>query len=609
MSKKQKPGVADNKSYKDQYHFNDNFYHRNDIKDVPSLNVDPKINDSIKENPYRSNVEIEKDELILKPDLSALFKARGKTHKQGGIDVLLEEDSFVFSDDPTLSFSEDDHELFEFKKGGTFNKKKNTPADVLKRNLDVKHYNTLISNITDIDKDDLAKRSSIMMLEKYIETLGNVAYLQEEKKNFPDGIPSFSMGTAPVYNADVKNEVMEQKQYAKYGGRILPKAQMGRIWGAKETKEQRLERLRMMASRQALNGVGADEPDYDKQYMDLLQELSRAALHEGDQQASPVSGPLPANPYTPKQGKYSGVAPLTPVTTPVTPAEIKKPLGVTGPNCPCGKLPDGQCAPCTPDIITPGSVSGEAGVKNIDWQFSPWQRISQGYNLGKLATAKRYMPMRSRLNPTYVDPSLVNPEQAVGDLQAAGAQSLRALGSLNPILRNAQASGITGNILDKLPGVRSAYDNQNAGIINQTRSFNAQTANQTRGINMKNDQDYYQQTITGQANFDNMKNFLGDQYMNNLMQDVQDNQSLAYQLATLDNPAWGYNFRSGNLYRNPKDIRDVRSTGSQEDLLTLATRLKDQGWSDKLIGDLMRSKAFQSARMKKGGSVKSNPYK
>ena len=129
-------------TYRDQYHFTDDF--RDTAKENPSINGQPKINTTIKENPYRSNVEIEGGELILQPDLSALFKANGKKHSQGGMDVLLRPDSFVFSDFKDLSFTEDDKELFELKKGGSISPYKNTPAEVVKKNVDVKHYNTLI---------------------------------------------------------------------------------------------------------------------------------------------------------------------------------------------------------------------------------------------------------------------------------------------------------------------------------------------------------------------------------------------------------------------------------------------------------------------------------
>ena len=87
-------GVADNRSYKDEYLFKDSYksvFRSPSLteEDNPSINVDPKINSTIKENPYRSNVEIEGREIVLKPDLSALFTAVGKRPSKGGMDVLL----------------------------------------------------------------------------------------------------------------------------------------------------------------------------------------------------------------------------------------------------------------------------------------------------------------------------------------------------------------------------------------------------------------------------------------------------------------------------------------------------------------------------------------
>ena len=211
-------GVANNSTYRDTYYFRDDFKITGD--EFPSINDQDKINQTIKENPYRSNVNIEGGEIVLQPDLSALFKASGNKHSRGGMDVYLRPDSFVFSDFKDLAFNEEDHKMMELKEGGNFNKINNTPAQVLKRNVDVKHYNTLVNNTIDAKQDDLAKKSSIMMLEKYVKTLGNIAYLQEEKKGFPSGIPPVAMGTAPVYDPNKKEEIIESKQFAKYGGTI-----------------------------------------------------------------------------------------------------------------------------------------------------------------------------------------------------------------------------------------------------------------------------------------------------------------------------------------------------------------------------------------------------
>src|SRR5688572_27094890 len=165
---------VDDATYKQTYYFTDDF--RDTAKDNPSIEGLPKINTTIKENPYRSNVEIEGGELVLQPDLSALFKAEGKKHSRGGMDVLLRPNAFVFSDFKGLAITNDEKERFELKMGGKANPEKNTPAQVVKKNVDVKHYNSLINNIADPYKDELARKSSAMMLEKYIGTLGNIAF-------------------------------------------------------------------------------------------------------------------------------------------------------------------------------------------------------------------------------------------------------------------------------------------------------------------------------------------------------------------------------------------------------------------------------------------------
>jgi len=71
-------GVADNRTYKNEYHFTDDS--KPTSEQHPSIEKDPKVNTTIKKNPYRSNVEIEGGEVVLQPDLSALFKAKGKRH-------------------------------------------------------------------------------------------------------------------------------------------------------------------------------------------------------------------------------------------------------------------------------------------------------------------------------------------------------------------------------------------------------------------------------------------------------------------------------------------------------------------------------------------------
>lgn len=645
-------GVADNISYKDVYPFN-NYTYRNNGKDLPSLNVDPEVNDTIHKNPYKANVNIEKGEVVLNPQLDALFKARGKKHYDGGIDVFLKPNSFVFSDDKTLALTPEDHKTFELKMGG--NKlKMNTPSSVLKRNIDVKHYNQLINNISDVKKDELAKKSSTRMLEKYVNTLGNIAYLQEHKKGFPDGLPSFSDGTAPVYSNDIKDQMMQEKQYAKFGGKIM-------AYGGPSDPTLPWNFNFLTPQQPVANNPYGFTPQYNGP-VTVPSEAPPITTYPGGRTQAGSTTPTGVNNAFNYPGGVQGyidawkkvgvdISPNDPndvVQRKVyewnlknNPAAIQQmwnkygntAKGRTGnigtnlnfQNIPTDQLPnvenayvDGkfgirQLTPPAPQVTTPTTTpapvpapvapvpNGVTGPtdngRTIDWQFTPWQKASHAYNLFKLADTQRYMPMRSHLNASYVNPYLVNPEQAIEDTNAAAYGQTAALNTLNPIMRNAQASQIYGQQLQQNANTNSQYDNQNAEIKNQFAQYNNQTRNTTALQNMQNDANYYQQTIVGRQNFDNMKSYLGDQYMNNMVTDASTDQGLAYKLLTQNNPAYGYDFRTGNFYRNHKDIRDVPGELPENAIqqeIQFAQRLKQSGIPDAWGTAILKGRALQN---------------
>lgn len=617
MAEKNKnSGVADNKSYHDMYHFNDNFFN---TLDRPSLNVDSDINSTIKKNDEFSNVEIEKKEVVLQPDLSALFTARGKSHRQGGIDVYLKPGAFVFSDDKTLALNKKENEQFEFKYGGDFTPGKCTPAHTLKTNIDVEHYNRLVANLADPKKDDLAKKSSAMMLQKYISTLGNIAYLQEKKKGFPQGLPEFSIGTAPVYNQDVKENVKEQKQYAKYGGHIMasggepdPECPCGRLPNGHCVEPcSPADYQKLLPNARKVTTVPGG-------YKQLYQDPTATLYGKFDVNGRPIQTPGPkmsnedwtafinspqgrATRYK-RQGLQTAEDYLQ-----VNPQFTRPPYG------PPTDVYQPSAPPDEPIPQVPNLETSAQGVKRADWQFTPWQKISQGYNASKYALAQRYMPYRSRFTATYADPALLNEQQAVGSATAQANSQLSSLNTLNPILRNAQANSAYGQLLDKIPELGLQVENQNVGIKNQFRLTNNQTKNQETLQNIQNDQTYYQQSVVARQNFDNLRSYLGDQYMNNVMRDVETNQSLAYNLLTQNNPAYSYDWRTGNLTRNPKSILDVEGSGAQEELRQAQADIENI--SDpyqkaqariKLYGLKVFGPAIQQQGLKKGGYK--NPY-
>lgn len=705
-----KIGPADNKSYKNTSFFNGS-YPSSYGDDMPSLNIQPEINSTIKENPYKTNVEIEKDEVVLPPDMSALFKAKGKKHYNGGINVDLKPNSFVFSDDKTLAFDKHDHDAFELKTGGNFNKYNNTPAAVLIRNIDPKHYNKMVSNISNIKGDELAKKTSALMLQKYVGTIGNVAYLQEKKKGFPQGIPSFSEGTAPVYDDGLKNEIMQQKQYAKYGGNINPYMQKGGQLGDQDflnylhnlktnvrnnipnpAPETYLNQptqnlppvsqpvhparnqygppinpyLRSNTPQGAVTPTGKSSffqqgPGYLQSWEKVIPGVSK--MSNKDAQTAIYNYTLKNNPNQAihmwkdagltNQGRTmpdlvnmtdkdaNGKPLYTFNNTEFTPDKLKSLEGayVDGDfgyrQLPYTQGPDlnrfkgsakvniipGQQTEDIPNPI-PGQVNGPAqSGKNVNWQFTPWQRISQGWDALQYADAKRYMPYRSQDQASYIDPALVNPQQAIGDMQSSANQQLAGINTLNPVLRNAQAAATYGQYLDRVPQVQSQYDNQNVGIMNQAREYNNQIKNNETMTNMDNDQKYYDQSVIGQQNFDNLKSYLGNQWMNNVQGDVQSDQALAYNELTQKNPAYNFDFKTGNFSRNPVNILDVPSNGSSAALKQITDQI------DKISDPKQKADAYlklyglntlgpkfaaaeqSNSQQKKGGTIKRNPYK
>lgn len=187
---------------------------------------------------------------------------------------------------------------------------------------------------------------------------------------------------------------------------------------------------------------------------------------------------------------------------------------------------------------------------------------------------------------------------------------------MNPILRNAQAASVAGQIMNQVPGVRSQYDNQNAQIQNQSRQYNNQVKNNESLVNLGFDQQYYREAVEGRKNFDNMRSFTWNNYMNNLLRDVETNQRLSYNMLTQNNPAYGFDWRTGNFTRNPKSIMDVQAPATNErynDLIQMIESISDPVEKAKLRVKLEGLKVFGSAQQnpamfRKGGRTKKNPY-
>lgn len=159
-----------------------------------------------------ANLEAEGGETVL-TDLNndgqfGLYNITGPRHSQGGVPMYLPEQSFVFSDTKAMKFNK--NELAEF---GIESRKGMTPADVSKKF----QLNEYLGSMADPFADNIQAKSAELMLDKNLMNLSKVAFGQEQKKQFRDGVPLashpylVSMGIDPIqFTQKVENITAQQ---------------------------------------------------------------------------------------------------------------------------------------------------------------------------------------------------------------------------------------------------------------------------------------------------------------------------------------------------------------------------------------------------------------
>lgn len=162
----------------------------------------------------KANIEAEGGETVL-TDLNndnqfGLYNITGPRHSKGGVPMYLPEQSFIYSDTDKMRF--DQTEMAEY---GIESKSKMTPAQISKRYDLNKYYGTM----KDQYADEITARSSELMLKKNMMGLSKLAFGQELKKKFEDGVPLaahpylVSIGEDPIeFTAKVENITKQQAQ-------------------------------------------------------------------------------------------------------------------------------------------------------------------------------------------------------------------------------------------------------------------------------------------------------------------------------------------------------------------------------------------------------------
>ena len=157
----------------------------------------------------------------------------GNKHVDGGTPLNVPADTFIYSDTKDMKIKGD---LLKFFGKSGDSKKGYTPADLAKQ-YDLNKYKAILD---DPDSDPIARKTAELMTKNYTDKLGQLAFVQEASKGFPNGIPNvakeFAQSMMPHsavdQDAPAQGQPAQQPQPGqsamKYGGFTLPKAQDGK---------------------------------------------------------------------------------------------------------------------------------------------------------------------------------------------------------------------------------------------------------------------------------------------------------------------------------------------------------------------------------------------
>jgi len=211
-----------------------------------------------------ANLEAEGGETVL-TDLNndgtfGLYDITGPRHTSGGVPMFLPEQSFVFSDTRKLKLSKD--EMSEFDMGGA----KKTPAKVSKKFGLQEYYGELNSQYS----DNISATSAELMLKKNMNDLSRLAFMQEAKKEFSDGVPLashpylVSIGEDPIEFTAKVEEISRREAQQKALAALPPEQQqqimMLQQFLAQQDQQQMAPQgnQQMMPSQQMQQPMGAD---------------------------------------------------------------------------------------------------------------------------------------------------------------------------------------------------------------------------------------------------------------------------------------------------------------------------------------------------------------
>jgi hypothetical protein len=209
-----------------------------------------------------ANIEAEGGETVL-TDLTndgtfGLYNITGPRHSKGGVPMFLPEQSFIYSDTDKMKFTK--NELAEF---GISTKKKMTPAKLSKKY----EINDYYAHLQSPYADKIQSTTAELMLKKNMMNLSKVAFGQESKKKFEDGVPLAAhpylvqQGIDPIdFTAKMEKITREQ-------------AQMKAIAALPPEQQQQLMMLQEMMAQMEQQPMQGQQPMQQPMQQDVEQEM------------------------------------------------------------------------------------------------------------------------------------------------------------------------------------------------------------------------------------------------------------------------------------------------------------------------------------------------
>lgn len=219
----------------------------------------------------KANIEAEGGETVL-TDLNndnqfGLYNIRGPRHSKGGVPMYLPEQSFIYSDTDKMRF--DQTEMAEY---GIESKSKLTPAQISKKYDLNKYYGAMQDQFA----DEITARSSELMLKKNMMGLSKLAFGQELKKKFEDGVPLaahpylVSIGEDPIeFTAKVENITKQQAQMRAIAA--LPPEQQQQLLQLQEMMAQ-VDQQQPQQQEQSFEDPSMQDPSMGQQQLAMADE-------------------------------------------------------------------------------------------------------------------------------------------------------------------------------------------------------------------------------------------------------------------------------------------------------------------------------------------------